>query len=134
MTAGQGHTKWMRLGLLLLGAGTLLAYGLYGRAPGMKMSKHKAPAGVAALEAALEAGTGDLLVDLKDDADPQAIAKLERELGAKLEDNSRYSRPAKLMRIKGKGKSRRALVRLLERLRKHPLVEVAEPDMLYSAI
>jgi serine protease len=82
-----------------------------------------------------------VVVDLKDDATAEDVARLEQETGLDLELNSAHSDPAQLMRAElpasgsegpdGGGAGTQAV---LAELRSDPAVEYAEPDHLYKAL
>jgi serine protease len=73
--------------------------------------------------------TGELLVDLVDDATGEQVNRVAREYGLRLRPNSRFSEAVRLYRTRT---GRRSVRVLLERLRRDPLVERAELDQLYS--
>src|SRR5262249_38476909 len=71
--------------------------------------------------------TGDeLLVDLKDDADPAAISALAKRLGITFRPNSIEEHANHLERVTTSDPA------VLAALRADPLVEAAEPDMQYE--
>ncbi len=71
----------------------------------------------------------DILVDLKDNATPQQIAKLEQDLGITLTLVSDESYNERFYRAHVDPARRDAII---EALSKRPEVEIAEPDALYS--
>jgi serine protease len=70
-----------------------------------------------------------ILVDLRDDATPEQIQSLERNYGLKLRPNSRFSFTARLYRAVTRLRDRSTLI---QRLRREPVVENAELDVLYG--
>jgi serine protease len=92
--------------------------------------------GVGALEEAADAATAatdpdDILIDLADNATPDVIAKIESDLGIKLQLVSDQSVDEQFYRAKV-DPSRRDLV--LAALEKRPEVEIAEPDATFSLL
>jgi serine protease len=88
----------------------------------------RAPAGPAAPAAAVEASLPGVVVDLKDDATEQDVARLESATGLDLAENSDHSQAARLMRADVDADERE---RALAALRADPAVEAAEAEYLY---
>jgi serine protease len=81
--------------------------------------------------AAFDLASNQVLVDLDNDISDAELRALERKYGIKLRPNSAHSIGERLYRSL-RARQGQNLKRLIERLRKEPLVEAAEPDMLYG--
>jgi serine protease len=81
--------------------------------------------------AAFALASSPVLVDLKDDISDAELRALERRYGLVLRPNSVHSLGERLYRSLRARQGQR-LKQLIERLRQEPLVEAAEPDMLYG--
>src|SRR5438046_2613223 len=71
----------------------------------------------------------EIVVDLRDDATAADVARLDRETGLDLEENSPESHAARLMRAHVAPEKQAAE---LAELRADPAVEAAEPEALYG--
>jgi serine protease len=92
-------------------------------------ANHAATRPVASLLGKTAVDPGQLLVDLKNDASTDQIRKLERRYKLRLRPNSRFSLGERLYRSLIR---KRNLSDLIRRLKREPIVEHAEPDLLYS--
>jgi serine protease len=87
--------------------------------PGVALALERSDAYRAAIE------PGEILVDLKDDATPETIAKLEREVGVRLVLVDDTAKGTKLYRAQVRPRDREVTI---DRLLLRPEVEIAEPD------
>ena len=117
---GAGRFLWV---LVLLAIVVLWWYFRPETAPGATLQAQREDAAVAATD------PDDILVDLKDDATPQTIAALEREVGVKLVLLDDTAAATKLYRAHVAPERRDALI---AELTKRPEVEIAEPDAQIS--
>src|SRR5690349_17760660 len=85
-----------------------------------------------AVPVAVTSPTDALVVDLKDDATGQDVARLEAATGLDLQENSIESHAARLMRADHVDPDRESAT--LAALRADPAVEAAEPEQLYRLI
>ena len=105
-----------------IGAATVLA-ALFATAPLVPLGVSKwrsAPVGAAHAD-----GTVDLVVDLSDQADDTARKVVEQVVGSALSPNSVVARSNRLYRARVPGAQ---ADRIVAALRRHPLVEAAEPE------
>jgi serine protease len=113
---GAGRLLWF---FVILAIVVLWWYFRPGSDPGVARSVETADAYAAAIQ------PGEILVDLKDNATPQTIAALERDIGVRLVLVDDTAAETKLYRAHVAPRQREAI---LARLALRPEVEIAEPD------